>query len=210
MDLSSSVPTTLQLALLIFLAEMCVVSLSTVRIIFVARGRKYLAPLLGMFEIIIWLYAIGQIMRNLTDVSCYVAFAGGFAAGNFFGILIEQRLAIGSLVVRIITNKDARLLIADLKAARYGVTSMEGRGSTGPVRIVFSVIQRKELANMVAIIHGFDPKAFYSVEDLQSVAEGIFPDTRALPLRWPRLRKTKGIRWVVTDGLPEGEVIAQG
>ena len=207
---SSSAPPTLPLPLLIFLAEMCVVTLSTVRIIFVARGRKYLAPLLGASEIIIWLYAIGQIMQNLNDASCYLAFAGGFAAGNYLGILMEQKLAIGSVVVRIITNKDARLLIADLKAARYGVTSMEGRGTTGPVRIVFSVIQRKELANMVAIIHNFDPRAFYSVDDLQSVSQGIFPETKTLSWGWLRNWNVSGVRWMNSDRVPESEVMANG
>jgi uncharacterized protein YebE (UPF0316 family) len=193
------------MAPVIFLAELCVVTLSTIRIIFVARGQKYLAPLLGAGEIMLWLFAIGQIMQNLNDVTCYAAFASGFAAGNFLGILLEQRLAMGSVVVRIITNKDARWLIADLKAAHYGVTSMEGRGTTGPVRIVFSVIQRKELANMVALIHRFDAKAFYSVDELQSVAQGVFPESRTSPWSW--LRR---VRWEVAASRVEGEVVAHG
>jgi uncharacterized protein YebE (UPF0316 family) len=197
----SFIPTTLPLPLLIFLAEMCVVALNTVRIICVARGRKYLAPLLGTMEIVIWLYAIGQIMQNLQDVSCHIAFAGGFAAGNFLGILIDQRLSVGSLVVHIITSKDARWLVADLKAARFGVTSVEGRGTTGPVRIVFSVIQRKELARMVAIIHAFDPKAFYSVDELQSVAHGVFPRARAWSWSWPQLGKTQELQWILPERL---------
>ena len=91
------------LPLLIFFAELIVVTISTVRIIFVSRGRKYLAPVLGFFEITIWLFAIGQIMQNLSDLGCFVAFAGGFTVGNFLGVLIEQRLAIGHAVVRLVT-----------------------------------------------------------------------------------------------------------
>src|SRR4051794_5677161 len=108
--------------LLIFLAEVCVVTLGTVRIISVSRGRKLLAPLLGFFEVAIWLFAIGQVMKNLGDLGCNLAFAGGFTLGNFLGILLEGRLALGTLLVRIITPRDTARLAEGLRAAGYGVT----------------------------------------------------------------------------------------
>lgn len=169
------------LPLLIFLAEMGVVTLGTIRTIFVARGLRFLAPLLGFFEISIWLFAIGQIMQNLTSVPCYIAFAGGFTTGNFLGIYIEQKLALGTLVIRIITHKDGRELIDRLRLAGYGVTSVDARGATGRVQIIFTIIRRKDLDNVFAIIKQFDPKAFYAVEDLRSAREGVFPATRPHP-----------------------------
>jgi uncharacterized protein YebE (UPF0316 family) len=180
------------LPLLVFLAEMCVVTLGTVRIIFLSRGRKVLATGLGFFEVVIWLFAIGQIMQNLTDVGCYVAFAAGFTAGNFCGVLIEKRLAIGTLVVRIITRRRADELVARLREAEYGVTSMDARGATGPVQVVFTVIPRRERENVVGIIKAFDERTFYSVEEIQSAEAGIFPAPRRvrgllpLPLRLSR------------------------
>src|SRR5690349_12095077 len=90
----------------IFIAEALVVTLSTLRTIFLGKGMKLLAPLLGFFEVSIWLFAISEVMRNLGDLRCALAFAGGFTLGNFLGILIEQKLALGSVVVRTITNKD--------------------------------------------------------------------------------------------------------
>jgi uncharacterized protein YebE (UPF0316 family) len=166
------------LPLLVFVAEPCVVTISTVRIIFVARGMKLLAPLLGFFEITIWLFAIGQIMRNLTDPGCYLGFAAGFTLGNFLGVLIERRLAIGSVVVQVITPRDAAGLVEALRAADYGVTCMEGCGGTGPVRVVLTVIKRRELEKVTTLITDFDPKAFYAVNDLQAAAAGIFPASR--------------------------------
>jgi uncharacterized protein YebE (UPF0316 family) len=154
---------------------MCVVTLGTMRTIFISRGMKILAPLLGFFEVAIWLFAIGQIMQNLTNLNCYLAFAGGFTLGNFLGVLLENKLALGSVVVHITTRKDARELMAGLRSAEYGVTVLDARGATGPVQVVFTVIKRKELANVVALIKRFDPRAFYSVNDLQSASEGIFP-----------------------------------
>ena len=163
------------LPLLVFVAELCVVTLGTIRIIFVARGMKVLAPILGFFEISIWLFAIGQIMQNLSDLGCYFAFAGGFTAGNFLGVLVERKLAIGSVVVRIITPKDASDLIEGLQAAQFGVTTIAAQGATGPVKIVFTVVRRKDLNSVVAHIKRFDPKAFYSVDDLQTSEAGIAP-----------------------------------
>lgn len=163
----------------IFVAEMCVVTISTMRTIFVARGMKLLAPLLGFFEVSIWLFAIGQVMSNLSDWSCSAAFAGGFTLGNFLGILLEEKLAMGSLVVRIITSRDPAELIADLRSAGYGVTCVDGQGSQGPVRIVLSVIRRKELDRVLCLARRFDPKVFYSVDDLHSAAESVSAAARS-------------------------------
>jgi uncharacterized protein YebE (UPF0316 family) len=176
--LGSLVPGDLTLPLLVFTAELCVVTISTVRIIFVTRGMKLLAPLLGIFEITIWLFAIGQIMQNLDNLSCYLAFAGGFTLGNFFGVVIEKRLAVGCVVVHIITPRDADGLVEALRRCDFGVTRMDGRGVTGPVQIIFTVIKRKELERVTALIQDFDPGAFYSVNELRAVAAGVSPATR--------------------------------
>lgn len=176
--IGSLTPTFPALPLLVFFAELCVVTIGTMRIIFVARGMKFLAPVLGFFEVSIWLFAIGQIMQNLSDLGCYLAFAGGFTVGNYLGVLIEKKLAIGSVVVHVITPKDVSELIEGLQTEKYGVTTIDAQGSTGPVKVVFTVVRRKELENVVAIIKEFDPRAFYSVDDLQALEAGIFPTAK--------------------------------
>jgi uncharacterized protein YebE (UPF0316 family) len=170
-----NVPT---LPLFVFLAEVTVVTLSTMRTIFIARGRKFLAPVLGLFEVSIWLFAIGQVMQNLSDLRCFVAFATGFSVGNFLGILLEKKLAIGNLVVNVISHRDAAALIESLKLAKYGVTSIGAQGAKGPVQVVTTVIKRKELGNVLTLIKRFDAKAFYSVNEIQAAASGIFPATK--------------------------------
>jgi len=127
----------LVLPLLIFAARVIDVSMGTVRVIFVSRGLKYLAPIIGFFEIIVWLLAIGQIMKNLSNPICYIAYAGGFAMGNFVGICIAERQSLGKAILRVITSKDAASLIEALKSQGYGVTSFDGQGSTGQVKLVF-------------------------------------------------------------------------
>jgi uncharacterized protein YebE (UPF0316 family) len=170
--------TWLAIPLLIFLARVADVSMGTVRVIFVSRGFKYLAPIVGFFEIIIWLLAIGQIMKNLSNPACYLAYAGGFAIGNFVGIHIAEKLSLGVVLLRIVTRQDATRLVESLQSSNYGVTSIDGEGSSGPVKVVFTVIPRREVAGVVGIVREFNPRAFYSVEEVGMVERGIFPVKR--------------------------------
>ncbi len=166
------------LPLLIFSARICDVSLGTIRVIFISKGIKYLAPIIGFFEVIIWLLAIGQVMNNLTNVASYIAYGGGFAIGTFAGMLIEEKLSIGLASIRIVTKDDPGELITYLRSRNYGVTSIDGEGATGPVKMVFSIIRRQDLPLIIPVIRQYHPNAFYVVEEIKSVSEGIFPHQR--------------------------------
>jgi len=161
--------------LLIFIARVSDVTLGTVRVIFVSKGMKYLAPVVGFFEVLIWLLAIGQIMNNLSNPACYIAYAGGFATGNYVGIIVAEKLSLGIVLLRVITQKDGGELIQSLSSEKYGVTSVEGLGAQGKVNIVFTVIPRKEILRAIEIVKNFNPAAFYTIEDISFVEEGIFP-----------------------------------
>lgn len=177
------------LPLLIFLARICDVSLGTIRVIFISKGIKYLAPVIGFFEVIIWLLAIGQVMNNLTNAASYIAYGGGFAIGTFVGMLIEERLSIGLTSVRILTRDDPHGLISYLRSMNYGVTCIDGKGATGPVTMIFSVIRRQDLAAVITVIRQHHPNAFYTVEEIKSVSEGIFP------------RRAAGFPGILTESL---------
>jgi uncharacterized protein YebE (UPF0316 family) len=157
--------------ILIVLAKIIDVSLGTIRIILVSKGSKSLAPLLGFFEVLIWIVAIGQVMKNLTNPLNYIAYAFGFSLGNYFGIIIEAKLALGQVVVRVITKGDATLLIQYLKVANFGVTIVDAVGAKGPVHMIFTVIKRTKVNNVVKIIKEYNPKAFYSIEDIRFVSD---------------------------------------
>lgn len=163
------------LPVLIFLARLTDVSLGTLRIIFVSHGLKYIAPIVGFVEINIWLLAIGQIMQNLNNLTCSFAYAGGFATGAFVGMVIEEKLSIGMVLVRVICKHDATELIKSLQEADYGVTTHDAEGVKGPVKIIFAVIRREDLHDIIDRIHKIHPHAFYSVEDVRSVGEAMFP-----------------------------------
>jgi uncharacterized protein YebE (UPF0316 family) len=166
------------LPFLIFIARVADVSIGTVRLIFIGRGLKYIAPIVGFFEVLIWLLAMGQIMKNLSNPVCYIAFGGGFAMGNFVGIWIAEKLSLGQVLVRVVTKKDASELVEYLKFSNYGVTSVDGHGTAGEVKVVFTIVPRQEVQNIIGLIKKFNPKAFYSIEEVSFVEKGTFPAKR--------------------------------
>jgi len=181
--LNSGLFTWIILPVLIFIARICDVSLGTIRVIFVSRGYRHLAPILGFFEISVWLFAIGQIMRDINDISIYIAYAAGFAMGTYVGITLEEKLSLGTVLVRVITKRDSADLIEALKEADYGLTTHAAEGAQGPVTIVFTVMKREDLPRVVGIIKEFNPHAFYSVEDVRHANEGVFPPRQGGGLR---------------------------
>ena len=170
------------LPLMVFGARVLDVSLGTLRIIFIARGRRRIAPLLGFFEVLIWIVVVSQVMQNLHSPLAFIAYAAGFATGNYVGMWIEDKLAIGTLVVRVIVPQEASQLMVQLAAAGYGVTSIDAHGTTGEVTLVYTVVKRKDLPEVMTIIQNTYPKAFTSVEEVRTTHEGIFPArTRRFP-----------------------------
>lgn len=159
--------------ILIFLARICDVSIGTIRIIFVSKGFRYLAPLLGFFEVFIWLLAMTRILQNLDRWYYYIAYCAGFATGNYIGIILEEKIAIGYASIRLITKIPADDLIKTLQEQGFGVTYHAAEGSTGPVQIVYTIVKRTELETVFKIIKLFNPKAFFMVEDVKDVKEGI-------------------------------------
>jgi uncharacterized protein YebE (UPF0316 family) len=179
------------LPLIVFLARLLDVTLGTVRIIFVARGRKYLAPLLGFAEVFIWITVVSQVVRGAQSLVAYLAYAAGFAVGNYIGMIVEERLAIGTLVIRVIVPKDGAALVERLRTEGYGATYVDGQGASGPVTLIYTVVMRKQLPHVVDLIEQVHPKAFYTVEELRSAQQGIFPVRSPSPLDRFTRRKSR-------------------
>jgi uncharacterized protein YebE (UPF0316 family) len=176
--LNSDIFTWVVLPLLIFLARICDVSIGTLRLIFVSKGFKHIAPLLGFFEVIIWLLAVSQIMKHLDNLVCYIAYGGGFAMGNYIGMYLEEKLSIGNVIIRVIVKSDTNELIDELRAQNYGLTVVDAEGSQQKVKLIFSVIKRENVGHIVSVINHYNPHSFYTIEDVKSVNEGVFRRNR--------------------------------
>lgn len=155
--------------LLVFFARICDVTIGTLRIIFVSRGMRYFASFLGFFEILLWIIVVGKIMGNESSMFAYLAYAAGFSVGNFIGITIENKIALGSMIVRVITRKEALILVKALRDSGYLVTNVKAEGRDGNVDVIFSVVKRKYLGNFLNIVKRYNPNAFYTVEDVRQI-----------------------------------------
>jgi len=160
--------------LLIVIARIADVSLGTLRIVFVSKGMKMLAPVLGFFEIIIWLLAVSRIFENLDNWIYFISYAVGFSAGNYIGLLIEERIALGYINLRIITQLSGEELIERLSCEGYGVTSVDAKGSLGKVNIIYCVIKRSDYQHVAQLIEEYNPQAFYTIEDIRFANKGVF------------------------------------
>lgn len=159
------------LPLLIFLARIIDVSINTIRIIYVLGGRRFTATVLGFFESFVWLMAIRQIFEHLDNWICYIAYPAGFAMGILVGMIIEERIAYGKVIVRIITRKDIQVLRQFLIESGFRFTVVPGSGAEGPENVVFTVLERQELDKLLINLKEILPTAFYTVEKVNRAAE---------------------------------------
>lgn len=154
------------LALLIFALRVVDVSIGTLRIVMLVRGRRWTAGALGFFESLTWVLAAGLVLSNLDSPFKVVAFALGFATGTILGSTIEKKLALGQAILRIVTSIDEPSVSQPLRDAGFGVTEVNGEGLKGEVRIAFSVVRRREAREVLAMIQATNPKAFVTLENV--------------------------------------------
>lgn len=178
------------LAPLIFLARVADVSLGTVRILVGFRGYRTVATLIGFCEALIWVLAVRQVLLHLDSQPWLaVAYASGFAAGNFLGITLERRLAVGRELVRVISYRNDDLLSDFLRDRGYRVVELAGtRRNAKPVQVIFVVERRKKMPALLALIRDYDPEAICTVTDVKShVGEDVdMPSSSGFALRFKR------------------------
>ena len=163
----------LLLPLLIFCLRICDMTLDTLRIIFMTKGLKRLAPIIGFFEILIWIIAITRIMQHLNNWVCYVAYAGGFATGNYVGMLVDEKLAIGHELIRVITRMDASKMADALRTDGYGVTTVRATGMQGEVGIVYIIANRKNQKRAIQIIQQHNPNALVTIQSVHYISRQV-------------------------------------
>lgn len=177
----------LLLPLLIFIARIIDVSLDTLRVIMISKGYRKLAPYIGFFQALIWIIVITRIMENLDNWTTYFGYAAGFGMGTYIGMRIEEKIALGYELLRIITNAGADDLIKTLRDRGFAVTNVAGEGRDGQVGILFLILKRKVIKEVVAIVKLHNPNAFYTIEDMRFVRDPEYmPPTKRL--KWFKAR----------------------
>jgi uncharacterized protein YebE (UPF0316 family) len=161
--------------LLIVLARIADQTIGTLRLVYLSKGFKYLAPVMGFFEVLIWIIVVSQIFQKLDNYFYYFAYAFGFALGNFIGLKLEERLSLGKVVIRVFPKTNTDDIVRELSERGFGLTIMDAHGTRGPVKVLFSIINRKNLGNFLETIRKYDKHTFYTIEDVRTSAEGVFP-----------------------------------
>ncbi len=166
--------------ILIFLARVCDVSLGTLRTLLMITGHRVLAVVLGVAEVTIWIFAVGGVVNYLSYPMAVVGYAGGFGVGVLAGMMLEEKLALGYRIVRVISNLQAVDISSLLRAEGYRATRVDGSGMSGPVEIAFMVIRRKQLSHVRKLLKDHAPEAFYSIErvDAAQSAQAVTMDSR--------------------------------
>jgi uncharacterized protein YebE (UPF0316 family) len=186
----------------IFCLRIVDVSLSTVRILLAVRGRKLVVPIIGFFEVLVWVYAAGSAIRHLDSVWHVMGYALGFSTGTIVGLWIEEKLAIGIATMRIVTANVGAGLADRLRELGCGVTEFAAQGRKGPVEVVFTVVPRRKIPNVLAAAEAWDPEAFITIEEPRQIRRGWMYST-------PRMRTPatlavgEAARTLARDNLPD-------
>ncbi len=158
--------------LLIFFLRITDVSMGTIRTIMVVRGMRKWAVLIGFVEVTIWVVAISQVMANLNNVWNILAYSGGFATGTFVGMHLENRMALGTVSIHVVSQQKGPEIVAQVHQAGYGATKLAAEGYSGPVSVISVVVPRKKKLAVLALISEIDSTAFVTVEDIRRVKHG--------------------------------------
>lgn len=158
--------------LVIFGLRIVDVSMSTIRILLAVRGYKVIVPILGFFEVLVWMFAVGNAIRFLDSGWHLLGYAGGFATGNVVGMLIEERLAIGFATIRIVSTHAGVEMADALRNIGFGVTEFGGQGRDGRVEVVYTVCMRRDIARVIDEVERWDDHAFITVEEPRDIRWG--------------------------------------
>ena len=166
--------------ILIILARIADVSLGTLRIILVSKGLKAIAPIIGFFEVFIWILVAKQIITDVpneltfSSIIAYTSYALGYALGTYVGFALDKKLSLGKVLLRVILSKDNVKLAVALRENKFGVTVVDAEGKDGHVKILFIVLNRTELEKAIEMIKYQNPDAFFTIENVQTVNAGYF------------------------------------
>ncbi len=161
-------------ALTIFGLRITDMSLDTLRMLFVVRGRRNIVWFLGFCQSAVYVIAIAKVFSNLTNPLTVLGYAAGFATANVLGMYIEERLAVGHIQLQIVTRGHGMALAKALRDGGYGVTEIPARGKDGTVILLSASVLRKDLAHARQIVHETDQEAFITSEDVRPIRRGFW------------------------------------
>jgi len=163
---------TVNVALLIVMLRSIDVSLGTLRMIMITRGKRLLATLLGFVEATIWVVAVSQVLTNLDNIWNVLGYSSGYAVGTLLGMWLEDKLALGIVEVGVVSSEKGPEIVQGIRDAGYGATKLQAKGRSGPVSLIVVVVARKHLEKVIGLASAIDPVCLIAVEDQRRVIRG--------------------------------------
>lgn len=165
---------TLLVALGIFSLRTANQALDTIRFLMTIRGRKGAAWILGFLETAIFVITLSAVISQLNNILYIVAYSAGFATGNTVGIVLEERLALGHVHMRIISPKRGSAIAEKLRKEGFGVTEIPARGMEGMVTLLNVSVRRKQVKQVNEIVGKIDKSAVISSEEMRPLGGGFW------------------------------------
>ncbi len=165
----------MNLILFIFFARVIDMSLSTMRMILVFRGRRLEGAALGFIEVTVYITALSKIVGSIDNLANLMAYSSGFAAGTLVGGWIEEKLALGLLTVHIFPlPKYQGQMLEELRTAGFGVTVIRAEGLIGERTILETFIRRRDWGKLTGLVRQIDPETFVAALDTKVTLGGTF------------------------------------
>lgn len=160
--------------LIIFLLRTLDMSMDTLRVLFVVRGKKVLVWILGVVQSCIYVVAISNVLKGDLNIFTVLCYAAGFATGNIVGMKIEDMLAIGFKTLSIISKSKGSEIAEALRTEGFGATELPGRGRDGDVMIITCSIKRKQVSDVEKVVSEIDSESFITEDDFKPINSGGF------------------------------------
>lgn len=168
-------PEIILLALLIFALRVLNYAISTIRLVFIARGVRSLAAMMAFIEAFIFAVVMASVVSDLHNIPNLIAYCAGAAAGSYLGMTLEARLFTRYSTATIITSRSGQEIAEALREQGYGATVTRGEGRQGEVIIIRSSIINRDIPGVMKIVRSINPHAFVEVEAAQSLQRGWIP-----------------------------------
>lgn len=159
--------------LAIFFGRIIDVSLATIRINFIIKRKKILAAAIGFFEVTIFVAVIARVIQDLSNnIYGIFAYGAGFAVGTLIGITISDRLSKDLISTSVISKNKSSEIEDFLRKEGFGVTSYNGYGKDGDVKIINIVCRQIHYPKLNKILSNLDPEAFITSHTLENQRGG--------------------------------------
>lgn len=144
----------------IFMINIVYVTLNTLRMMLTMKGYQLAAPFIAMVEVAIWVVGLGLVLDNLDNVLNIIVYSVGFGAGIYTGMKIEDKLALGHILVTTIVPENGWEVAEKLRGEGFGVTITQAYGREGSRYVLEILTPRSNERGLYKLIHEIEPKAF--------------------------------------------------